>query len=206
MAKKKHAILNAATILFAEKGFKETSIAELAQITNSAEGTIFYHFKTKTDLFLAVLDGVREGILSEFESYIGQREFATGLEMMEGVISFFLYLAGHKGEWFLLIQRNFPYELARVNEDCRSHLGAIHNTLLDLFEGAILRGQKDGSIRPGQARKTALILFSLINGVLWMKLYDLYDTGTLYPELLTACHRLLASDETTRTGNEEQRT
>ncbi len=194
MSKKKRVILKAATILFAEKGFNETSTAELARITNSAEGTIFYHFKNKTELFLAVLEGVREGILHEFEQYIENRHFETGLEMMEEVIAFFLYLAGHKQEWFLLIQRYYPYELARVNDECRNHLEAIYNTLLDLFEGAILRGQADGSVRKLSSKKMALILFSMVNGVTWLRFHDLYESGTLYQELLASCRRLLISE------------
>lgn len=194
MSKKKRAILQAATILFAEKGFNETSTAELAKITDSAEGTIFYHFRNKTDLFLAVLEGVREGILHEFEQYIANRHFETGLEMMEEVIAFFLYLAGHRQEWFLLIQRHYPYEFARINNKCRNHLEAIYNTLLDLFEGAILRGQADGSVRKLSSRKIALILFSMVNGVVWLKFHDLYETGSLYQELLASCRRLVISE------------
>ncbi len=195
MSKKKQAILNAATIFFAEKGFNETTTAELAKITNSAEGTLFYHFKNKTELFLAVLESVREGILHEFDQYVGTRGVETGLEMMEEIIAFFLYLAGHKEEWILLIQRHYPYKFARVNEECRSHLKAIYNRLLDLFEGAIRRGQADGTIRELPARKTALIIFSMVHGVTWLKLHDLYETGSLYHELLVSCRRVLASDE-----------
>ena len=192
MAKKKDDILNAATILFAEKGFNETSIAELAQITNSAEGTVYYHFKNKTDLFLATLKGVKEGILKEFQDYISNHEFATGIDMMEHVIAFFLYLAGHRQEWFLLIQRHYPYEYARVNDECREHLEAIYNTLVDLFEGAILRGGMDGSIADVPARKTALIIFSMVYGMIWLKFHDLYETATLYHELLASCRKLLS--------------
>jgi AcrR family transcriptional regulator len=194
VAKKKRTILNAATILFAEKGFNETTTAELARLTKSAEGTIFYHFKTKTDLFLAILEDVKEGIIQEFDQYVGERDFNNGLEMMEEVIAFFLYLAGHKEEWFRLIQRHYPYEFARVNQECRGHLESIYNTLLDLFEGAIMRGQMDGSIRELHPRKTALLLFSMVNGLIWLKFHDLYDTGTLYNELLAYCRRILVSD------------
>ncbi len=195
MSKKKLAILNAATILFAEKGYNETSVAELAKITQVAEGTIFYHFKNKTELFLATLEGVKEGILREFEEHISNRKFETGLEMMEEVIGFFLYLAGHHEQWFLLIQRNYPYELARENNDCREHLQAIYNTLLDLFEGAIRRGQTDGSIMEIPPRKTAILLFSMVNGLTWLKYHDLYETGSLYQELMALCRRLLVLKE-----------
>lgn len=194
MSKKKQAILKTATILFAEKGFNETAMADLAQMTEVAEGTIFYHFKTKSDLFLAVLESVEKGILQEFQDYIGGRAFENGLEMMEAVIAFFLYLAGHRGDWFLLLHRHYPYELARVNDQCRKSLESIYNTLLDLFEGAIVRGIRDGSIRNPASRKTALILFAMVNGLVWLKNHELYDVGSLYPELLTSCRMILVAE------------
>ena len=192
MANKKQAILKAATALFGEKGYRETSVAELARLTASAEGTLFYHFKTKADLLIAILEDVKEGILSEFEKYMGSCRSLNGIEMMENVISFFLYLAGQHEEWFLLLLRHHPYEVARVNEECRDHLATLYNTLIDLFEGAILRGQEDGSIADVPPKKTALLIFSMVNGLIWLKFNDLYDAGALYQDLLASCRRMLA--------------
>lgn len=194
MAGKKQAILKAATALFAEKGYTETSISELARLTGSAEGTIFYHFKTKAGLFDAILADVKDGILKEFEEYIGTCLSTNGIEMMEQVISFFLYLAGKHEEWFLLLQRHRPYEVARENDECREHLATLYNTLLDLFEGAILRGQEDGTIGKVPPKKTALLIFSMVNGLIWLKFNDLYDAAALYQELLVACRRMLSAD------------
>jgi len=193
MAKKRDLILEAATILFAEKGFNETSVADLARITNSAEGTIFYHFKNKNELFVSILETARKGILDEFSGYMRQGRFDSGLEMVEGVIGFFLYLAGKKEQWFRLLQRHYPYEFARNSQDGRAHLEAIYNALVDLFEGAVRRGRQDGSIRELPARKTALILFSMVNGLIWFKFHDLYEPATLYEELLAGCRRMLCN-------------
>ncbi len=200
MAKKKRSILKAATVLFAEKGYTETSIAELARLTDSAEGTIFYHFKTKADLFVAILADIKEGILSEFDTYMSTCRFENGIEMMEKVISFFLFLAGQHEEWFLLLQRHHPYEVARKNEECRRHLATLYNTLLDLFEDAILRGRKDGSIADLPPKKTALLIFSMVNGLIWLKSNDLYDAGSLYQELLASCRRMLIPQPTKNNG------
>lgn len=191
MSKKKQAIMRASTILFAEKGFNETAISEIAKMTRVAEGTIFYHFSTKTELFLSILSEVEKGIIREFDDYMGNRDFDNGIEMMEAVITFYLYLAGHREEWFLLLQRHYPYEFARVNEQCRKLLESIFNTLLDLFEAAIRRGQKDGSIAEMPSRKTALLIFSMVNGLVWLKFNELYDSGTLYQELLHTCRKIL---------------
>lgn len=47
LTKKQIAILEAATDLFAEKGYAGTSTSEIANKAEVAEGTIFKHFKSK---------------------------------------------------------------------------------------------------------------------------------------------------------------
>jgi AcrR family transcriptional regulator len=52
-------ILHAAVKLFASQGFENTAVDDIASEANVAKGTIFYNFKTKNDIFLAI---VRLGI------------------------------------------------------------------------------------------------------------------------------------------------
>jgi len=193
MTKKKQDILHAAAILFSHKGYNETSIAELTQRTGVAEGTLFYHFGSKADLFKALLVDVKEGLAHEFEAYFAGRQFENGLEMVDQVMAFILYLSAHREEWLLLLHRHYTYEFARTNNECRAHLETIFNMLVDFIESAVIKGQRDGSILQGPSRKTALILFSLVNGLIWMRSNSLYDTGTLYDTLSASCRRMLIS-------------
>ena len=188
---KKEVILCAAMWLFSEKGFKDTSMIELSKMTGAAEGTIFYHFKNKEDLFLSTLENVKNEIIDQFESYFRETKFETGLHMMEGAILFYLYLAGAMGDQFLLLHRHDAYEIAKANPTCRGHLEAVYNCLLDIFERAILRGQQDGSIRSVSPRKTALIIFSMIDGLVRFETYNLYHAGSLYEQLKDLCRRML---------------
>ncbi len=189
---KKEAILNAATFLFARKGFKDAGMSEISKMTGAAEGTIFYHFNNKEDLFISILQRLKEDIVREFEDYLEQAEFHTGLEMLEAVVSFYLSLAGSMDDRFLLLHRHEAYELARMNSLCKEHLEAIYECLIDVYEQAITRGQKDGSIdRDGMpARKTAMIIFSMVDGLVRLNTYKLYDAGSLYNELIQVCRRI----------------
>ena len=188
---KKKVILQAATRLFSEKGFKDTSMADLAKVTGAAQGTIFYHFNNKEELFLSILEELKGNIIEEFERYFAERKFKNGLDMMEGAISFYLYLAGAMEDRFLLLHRHDAYELAQVNSICKGHLEGIYNCLLDIFERAILLGQNDGSIRDMPARKTALIIFTMVDGLVRFSTYNLYDAGALYNDLIESCRRIL---------------
>jgi len=188
---KKMIILRAATKLFARKGFKETSMADLSAASGAAGGTILYHFKNKEELFLVILADVKETILADFKRHIDNRHYDNGLEMMEGAISFYLDFAVKMEDRFLLLHRHDPYKLAEENPVCKRHLEAIYNCLVDIFENAVQTGQKDGSIREMSAKKAALILFSMVDGVVRLNTYKLYDGGALYNELLSACRRML---------------
>jgi AcrR family transcriptional regulator len=190
---KKPEILIAATHLFASKGFKETSTAELASIIGAAESTIFYHFKTKEEILLAVLKKIREELLHEFEQHYAIEQFPSGLALLEDTLSYYFHLAGSKPEIFQLLHHRFPYELAAVNSICREHLEAIYTCFVDLFEKAIQSGQADGSIAKVSARKTALLIFAMVDGVVRFNTFNLYEAGSLYEELRESCRRMLQS-------------
>ncbi|MDX9788053.1 MAG: TetR/AcrR family transcriptional regulator [Desulfobacterales bacterium] len=193
MGSKKQALLEAATVLFATKGFRDTSMAELAKLTGTAGGTVFYHYKTKEDLYLAVLENVKELLVEEFDTYFREKAFPSGLDMMEGVIGFYLYQAGIHEFRFRLLHRHHPYDLAQVNPVCRQMLEEIYNCLTDIFERAIVIGKQDGSIVDSANRKTALIIFSMVDGVVRLNTYNLYHAATLINELIAATRRMLTS-------------
>lgn len=195
---KKKVILQAATMLFSQKGFSETSMSELSKITGAAGGTIFHHFKNKEDILISILKNVKEQIIEEFDRYFREKKFDTGLDMVEGVITFYLYLAGAMEDEFLLLHRHYPYKLAETNPVCRGHLEAVYNCLTDIFEQAIRLGQTDGSVGDMSARKTALILLSMLDGIVRFKIYNLYDAGSLYNEIIAASRRML------RNGHQER--
>jgi TetR/AcrR family transcriptional regulator, fatty acid metabolism regulator protein len=198
---KKESIVRAATLLFSSKGFENTRMSEISRMTGAAEGTIFYHFKNKEDLFLAILEEFRQDITTEFDQYLGGVLFENGMDMLEGCISFYLSLADTMEDRFLLFHRHDAYELARVNDACKEHLEALYNGLTDIFEMALARGQEDGSIGNVSPRKTALIIFSMVDGLARLNTYELYNAGSLYQELAAACRRMVGNQTDVEIGD-----
>ncbi len=193
---KKQTILDAATGLFSQKGFNETPISEISKATGTAEGTIFYHFKTKEGLFLAILENFKDSIFAEFKRYIEEQKFDSGLRMMEDIVSFYLHLSGSMEDRFLLLHRHYAYDLSENNVQCREYLEAIYNYLIELFEKAIILGQKDGSIdKDVHPRKTAMIIFGMVDALVRFNTYNLYDAGALYDELINSCRKILEAEK-----------
>ena len=53
---KTHAIFNAAVDVFSERGFEKATMDEIAAKAKVAKGTIYYHFKSKEDLFVFLVE------------------------------------------------------------------------------------------------------------------------------------------------------
>lgn len=188
---KRETILNNATRLFSEKGYHNTALAEVARLTSVAEGTIFYHFKTKEELFAAILENIKLNIVNKYNEFFEERQFTSGLDRLEGSIYFYLFLVGTMEEMFLILHRYDAYELAQDNPVFRRHFAEIYNFILDVFEKAILQGQEDGSISVDSSGKAAFIIFTMVDGVARLRTFNLYDAASLYEQLQEACRRIL---------------
>src|SRR5260370_6955322 len=80
-------ILDAATQVFAQKGFHRATIKEIARVAGIADGTIYTYFASKTDVLLGILNRLNEStdreqqlnpentqdIRAFFTSYLPQR-------------------------------------------------------------------------------------------------------------------------------------
>ena len=59
MSETGESILNAAMMLFAEKGFSGTTTRQIAQQAGVNEVTLFRHFRSKTELFHRILEEIQ---------------------------------------------------------------------------------------------------------------------------------------------------
>lgn len=94
----------------------------------------------------------------------------------------------------MLLHRHHAYELAQVNPLCRNYLESIYACLIDIFEQTIITGQKDGTVRMTPARRLAMVLFTMVDGLVRFNTYKLYDAGTLYDEMVQSCRILIQNN------------
>ena len=82
-------ILKAAMRLFASRGFHETSMSEVAREAHVSKALIFWHFKTKEELFVAVLNRLLEPYFIDFaEEAAAMDERQQILKLVEAYLSF----------------------------------------------------------------------------------------------------------------------
>ena len=158
-------LIEAALGLFAERGYDGTSIRAITQAAGANLGAVTYHFGSKAALFEAVLSAVitplREGIAS------GASTTAPPLDRIAAIVrAFFDHFQRQPAMPQLMLHVLATPQ--HVPAAVQLGLAANHAMLTATIE----EGQRDGSIRPGDARLMALsiatqpVMLALIRRVL----------------------------------------
>lgn len=117
-------ILAAATDLFETRGFHETSMAEVARAAGVSKALIFWHFKSKEELFVAVLGKLLEPYVIDFAEEAGALdEKAQLLKLIESYLTFVRENA-----------TSIRFFVAQILRDERAK-DSLSNQVLTLFEG-----------------------------------------------------------------------
>ena len=117
-------ILRAATGLFATRGFHETSMSEVARAAGVSKALIFWHFKSKEELFVAVLGKLFEPYVIDFAEEAGALdEKAQLLKLIE---SYLLFVRENAN--------SIRFFVAQIIHD-ESSKDSLSNQVLALFEG-----------------------------------------------------------------------
>ncbi len=74
---KQEQIINAGMRVFAIHGYKKSYMSEIAHLAEVSKSTLFYHFKTKLDLYLFLLDTAMNEIMDSVndESVYSEKDF-----------------------------------------------------------------------------------------------------------------------------------
>ncbi|WP_033070579.1 TetR/AcrR family transcriptional regulator [Thalassospira australica] len=122
MAETRERILEAADLLFYQRGFEATSFADIAGSVGISRGNFYHHFKTKDD----ILDGVINRRLTNTEQMLDRWE-VTGADPAERIRSFIhiLIVNGEKIRKFGCPVGTLSSELAKLNHAAQSDAAGL---------------------------------------------------------------------------------
>lgn len=160
-------ILDAAADEFMRAGFASTTIDDIAHRVGATKGLIYYHFRSKFDIFLAVYeDGVRR-----LDAEVRPRAAGpgTGRDRLEAmsiahVVNLMAGLAYHH-----VVQQGVRDQSSTAiktrQRDALLALNELRRDYERLFHGVIVDGIRDGSLRRVDPSLAARTLLSSLNAV-----------------------------------------
>ena len=151
------AILDTSTKLFSQRGYKGVSIRDIAQACGMTNAALYYHFRNKEDLFLAMLQRDHEQTLAAL------REAANGPGYLRAdliqLVSCYTEITCQRRQSFQTLWRDL-----RNVEHVRGHklFGEMRHSFLQPLEERLAQAQADGEIQPGDVQLFARLLHGMI--------------------------------------------
>ena len=168
-------ITKAATKLFAENGYQQTTIAEIAKMVGLAEGSIYEHFRGKEDILLTIPDVWVNRAIEELELQL------LGIQGAINKLRKFLWWYMHYIESepltakvvFLFLKTNPNF----IQTEVYPNVKTFYSYLTKIFEEGRETGELMPDLNPFIARATFLgtIEHLVIRWLLKGQTYSLFD-------------------------------
>jgi AcrR family transcriptional regulator len=150
-------LLRVSARLFRQKGFDGTSIRDISSAAGMQSGSPFYHFKTKQDILVAVMEqGLAEG-LRRLEQALAAP--GTAEQKFTRMIRAQLSTILEEGNDFIPV---LLYDWRSLTEESRRHIVAINDRYDALWQPLIDEFQRAGTM-PDDAQHVRLLLMGAIN-------------------------------------------
>jgi len=186
---RKETILEAATALFAQKGFSATPTSAIAREAGVAEGLVFHYFKSKEGILLCILEDVAERYLSGCRAR--SKNCPTGLDAVKALIGFHFEFSADNSDALVVLIRDQPFSAGPADQgSCQVMKNGVENTI-SLWEACINQGKRDGTIKDVPARQTALILQAMLNGVSRLQILGPLEVPDLASHIIEFCVRAI---------------
>jgi AcrR family transcriptional regulator len=175
MVKPKARILDAAADAFMRHGFADTTVDDIADAVGATKGLIYYHYRTKFDIFLAVYEQGMQRVREQVEPLaIGPGSGRARLESMS--VAHVVNLMNDPSHHHVVHQGVRDQASTALKVRQRDALIALNELRRDyeiLFRRVVAEGVADGSLRHVDVAFATRVLLSSLNAVdVWYRKSD----------------------------------
>jgi AcrR family transcriptional regulator len=186
----RHRILEAALERFANHGYHDTSVADIVQDSKTSKGAVYFHFPSKQDMFLGLVDQFARILEKRLEEAIGEEE--SGVRRVNAALNVCVatFTRYQKLAKIFLIQ---AIGLGTAFEEKRRE---VHHRFIEIIKSHLDQAVAEGSIPPLDTEITAYAWMGAINEVIIEWVHTGYpEPGEALPTLRTLLLRGIGIDE-----------
>lgn len=159
--KKIKIILDSAVNLFAQKGYHDVTMEEIAEKVGVAKGTLYLYFSSKDELYWGILErGLHElfaGLEQEAQRLIPPEE------KLRAILALILRHSRENFQFYRLILR----EETNFSRSCMELLAPWREKAFQLFEQVLKEGITRGNFRPMDTSLLSVLLPGMIRSVVF---------------------------------------
>lgn len=160
-------ILDLAEMLIQTRGYSAFSYQDIADVLGIRKASIHYHFESKTDLGVAVIDRYTDRF-GQALAEIAEDKSAPSMVMLNHYITPYTDFADTPNR--VCLCGALAGEILALPPEMRDRVDRFFTTHQSWLEGILKRGVSRGEFKiPASARKTARTIFGALQGALLVK-------------------------------------
>jgi TetR/AcrR family fatty acid metabolism transcriptional regulator len=140
-AEKYHRILEAAVKVFAEQGFFQSTVAQIAKQAGVADGTIYLYFKSKDDILVQFYEYRTRQVFERFRESVEQA--STAIDKLRNLVRTHLREFQKDPNMAIVYQ----VETHQHRPVAQESIKAMAKMYRDLIDEVVEQGQQEGTIR-----------------------------------------------------------
>jgi len=138
---KRERILDAAVRVFAQEGFYNAKVAQIAHAAGVADGTIYLYFKSKDDLLISLFEDRMEQVNATLREALAAG--VDAVDRLKRVVQLHLEMIAEHRHMAEVI----TVELRQSSKFIKEYANPKFAEFLRLIAGAVAEGQKNGELR-----------------------------------------------------------
>lgn len=183
--KKRQEILQSAHACFAKKGFEVSTVDDIVAHSGISKGAIYNYFKSKDEIYLALMEKQTNESGNKFTKAISERESA--FEKLNYLVDAYLNNDPNdvENKDYAIVHYEFRLYSTRKPEIKKALTDRYRNFFVSLLKNIILEGQASGELKKEiDPEMYADIFWAMINGVtLQAAILDDYHYKTILHEM-----------------------
>jgi len=158
-------ILDAAFSTFVHRGFRDTSMDEIATAASTSKGGVYFHFSTKETIFRELMRTTADRLASKVERAVAAEDDSIA-RAEAGIRTVLLTFAGHRTMARLLL-----IDAAAAGRAFQAETNAMHARFSGLIRGYLEEAQSSGAIPALDSEATARAWFGALNEIVsrWLQ-------------------------------------
>ncbi len=156
-------ILQAAAREFAEAGFAGASMGSIGRAADVTKGGVYFHFRSKEELFFAVLDRWSSGLREALP--VAERGRGRGAQHLLAFVAAFLDYHFRHPHGASLLRVSATEMQARFTAQLREDLGGSLRALRARTRDLLTEGARDGSLFATDPAQAAFLLAGAVEGI-----------------------------------------
>ena len=157
---RKQEIIDASVKLFAGKGFNNTTLDDIAASSEFGKGTIYNYFKSKEDIYSAIIDDVSANLYDIVQQADSENKNSKDFFEMHAKLVF-QYCVG-KRDAFIIYVREIAHFTTDIFLNDRKKINERHKKVRNILIKIISKGMKLKEIKKYDAEKLTTLYEHLI--------------------------------------------